>query len=144
MSDKNPETQTETDQGGIARRPPTRVGTGGDSEKYVCSSCRRRVARAKPVLPCMAAYVCWNCERSGKWMPILESEIENRVFAPWSDADVAHANEYQRSAKSLPFICALGHALVAYCDGYVCPRCNQKCLSWTYPWILDGTWKNVF
>ncbi len=144
MPEREPDKQTEVDKGGMDRHPPTRMGTGDSSrDKRLCGFCRRIVTRAKPVLPCMAAYVCSKCERAGKRVPISEGEIANRIFAPWSDADVARANEYQTSAKSLPFICTLGHALVAECGGYICPECNQTCLSWTYPWILDGSWKDV-
>lgn len=142
MQDESQKRQTEPDKGGPGGRRPTRVGSGAMPPfQSVCCSCMKLVHEATPVLPYMGAYVCAWCAQQGRRRPVKESEIANKVIAPWAEHELAVLAEYQASEAFLPFICYEGHVLVARTDGLVCPHCPGFILHWTYQWVLNGNWK---
>jgi hypothetical protein len=93
------------------------------------------------VLPHMAAFVCRDCISQGRRTPVWGSEISNKSFPPWTQQEVEALSEYQSSPAVLPFICSLGHILKPERSGLICTHCAYFHLHWTYPWILNGRWK---
>lgn len=145
MTENELETQLEASKGGAGGHPPTRIGSDGlpSSNSVTCCSCKQFVSEYLPVLPFMAAYVCFDCIKKQRQQAIPISEITNKSLAPWSDYEVASINEYQQSNSFLPFVCSARHILIAKADGLFCPSCPQFILIWTYPWVLNSFWKQL-
>jgi len=135
-----PKTQTSAERDGIGGNRNTRIGGRLFPDAFVCFRCRRIVLQAEPMLPYMDAFICCACKLVAKHLPILESEITNKTFAPWNTEEVSNLNRYQDADDYLPFVCTRGHVLHARAEGLFCPRCHMFSLKWAYPWILDGSW----
>lgn len=136
--------QIEITGGGNSEPPICRVGSGELPERSVmCCSCKQLVTRFSPALPHMFAFVCFECDQNGIQKAILESDIVNKSFAPWTAEEIASINDYQRSNSFMPFVCSEMHALIAKADGLFCSRCPTFSLKWVYPWILDASWKEI-
>ncbi|HEY9685015.1 MAG TPA: hypothetical protein V6C89_04180 [Drouetiella sp.] len=129
-----------SDGGRVGPRRPAR--SGGDDGSYFCCSCARLVGTAYQILPYMNARVCLDCINKNKCFPIPAIEISNKAYAPWSEQSVANIKEYQSSNLFLPFVCDSGHVLIPEQSGLVCKSCHHFQLTWTYPWVLDGSWKD--
>lgn len=108
----------------------------------ICCICRKLVPAAHRILPYMNVYACDTCVSKGYCLLIAEYEVTNKVFAPWSAEQVERQREYQGLTLFLPFVCRLEHVLVPEPEGYFCAECPEFKLTWTYPWILDGSWRN--
>jgi hypothetical protein len=148
MSDDEPKTQLESSKGGSGGFPPTRIGGGHgrripSSDSVVCCACKQLVDCYLPVLPFMAAYVCTKCITDRKQQSVSESKITNKVISPWTESETAAINEYQHSDNFLPFVCPLGHVLIARSQGFYCEECPEFSLNWTCPWVLNSFWKQL-
>lgn len=148
MSDDTPKTQLKSSKGGSGGHPPTRIGGGHGSrippsDSVICCECKQLVNIYLRVLPHMAAHVCTNCIREGKQQPVSESEITNKVVAPWTNDETLSINDYQQSDDFLPLVCPALHILIATSEGLYFEACPDFSLNWTYPWVLDSSWKQL-
>jgi hypothetical protein len=83
-------------------------------------------------------------------VPIKESDIDNKVVAPWTAEQVASLQEYQTAAEYAPFVCPADHIFTAAPEGLVCFQCRKEQLLnsdpmhlWAYDWTLDWSWKEL-
>ncbi len=134
--DKNKQ-QTSSGSGGSRSR---KVEMADDSANFCCI-CKKVVRRAQPILPHMRPRVCDECIWKRKAMPIPEYEVSNKANSPWTEAEVDKIKEYQASNLFLPFVCPAGHVLYPTSNALICLVCFGFKLSWTYSWVLDGSWR---
>ena len=68
--------------------------------------------------------------------------MSDKVFAPFTDEQVASINAYQAYDICCPFCCADRDCLAvlqATPGGMVCPRCGSR-REWVYWFMADWTW----
>ena len=139
-----PKTQPEVATGGIGRQPPTRIGSAEmPPVRFICCICKQLAKECSQILPYMSAYICKKCEAEARYVSVPESQVANKVHAPWTDNQVGSLNDYQSSDGFLPLVCPLEHRLIAHPDGLHCSHCTNFSLPWAYPWMLDGSWNSV-
>lgn len=64
----------------------------------------------------------------------------DKIFAPWTDAEVATLNRWQQLGTVHEFTCPCEHdgdrTLVAHNDGWHCPDCLYT-QNWAHRFMLD-------
>jgi hypothetical protein len=110
----------------------------------VCISCRKlwESTQCRQVLPYMPVHICGECLFLKPDAVIAESDISNKIQAPWQEFQVASLSAYQYSPTFIPFTCNEPHRLLVSEEGMHCIRCNVN-LKWAYDWTLDWTWKRL-
>jgi hypothetical protein len=70
--------------------------------------------------------------------------MDEQRIAPFSPAEVATLNEFQKSGVWQTFTCpdeSCARVLVATEAGWVCPGCSYTQDS-AYSWMADGSWRD--
>lgn len=76
--------------------------------------------------------------------------IDEAVWAPFSDAEVASLNDFQESGTFHPFTCGNRDdglhrddgdgTLIARTDGWYCPDCDYT-QTWAHKFMTDRSWE---
>ena len=93
---------------------------------------------------------CFQCIADYGIVPIAPNDIDNRVFAPWTDEQQRSLKAYQKSDQYAPLVCPSDHVYEVASTGLICFKCRKEHLlnsapmqTWAYDWTLNWVWSHA-